>query len=415
MRDGSDAVADWPILNALVNTATGASWVSFHHGGGVGMGLSLHAGQVCVADGTELGGRADPAHADRRSRHGHRPPRRRGLRRGDRGRRPARGADPDAAVTALDPRRRAGPALPRGRAAVPAPRPRGELTLEPGRRRAGSSDGGADVEIDASGCAVLPGFVDCHTHLPFAGWRAEEYERKVTGVPYEEIARAGGGIAASARALAERDRRGGARPGRGRSRRELLRHGTTAFEGKTGYGLSREGEARAARLGPRAGRRASCSRCRSPACSRTRSRRAHRRRAGWTRRRRSRASATSTRSTSSSSRSPSATSTSRAWARSRATPGRPLRAHVEQLSTHALGARRAASAGARSVDHLSRHAPRRRRAARRLRDRGRAAARRRADERRAHRRRRARWPTPARSACWPPTSTPARRRSPRCR
>ena len=46
MRDGSDAVADWPILNALVNTATGASWVSFHHGGGVGMGLSLHAGQV---------------------------------------------------------------------------------------------------------------------------------------------------------------------------------------------------------------------------------------------------------------------------------------------------------------------------------------------------------------------------------
>jgi urocanate hydratase len=54
MRDGSDAVADWPILNALVNTATGASWVSFHHGGGVGMGLSLHAGQVSVADGTDL-------------------------------------------------------------------------------------------------------------------------------------------------------------------------------------------------------------------------------------------------------------------------------------------------------------------------------------------------------------------------
>jgi urocanate hydratase len=56
MRDGSDAVADWPILNALVNTATGASWVSFHHGGGVGMGLSLHAGQVCVADGSEVAG-----------------------------------------------------------------------------------------------------------------------------------------------------------------------------------------------------------------------------------------------------------------------------------------------------------------------------------------------------------------------
>jgi urocanate hydratase len=54
MRDGSDAIADWAILNALVNTASGASWVSFHHGGGVGMGRSLHAGQVCVADGTDL-------------------------------------------------------------------------------------------------------------------------------------------------------------------------------------------------------------------------------------------------------------------------------------------------------------------------------------------------------------------------
>ena len=52
MRDGSDAVADWPILNALLNTASGASWVSFHHGGGVGIGNSLHAGQVIVADGT---------------------------------------------------------------------------------------------------------------------------------------------------------------------------------------------------------------------------------------------------------------------------------------------------------------------------------------------------------------------------
>ena len=52
MRDGSDAVADWPILNALVNVASGASWVSFHHGGGVGIGNSLHAGQVIVADGT---------------------------------------------------------------------------------------------------------------------------------------------------------------------------------------------------------------------------------------------------------------------------------------------------------------------------------------------------------------------------
>ncbi len=52
MKDGSDAIADWPILNALVNAVNGASWVSFHHGGGVGIGYSLHAGQVIVADGT---------------------------------------------------------------------------------------------------------------------------------------------------------------------------------------------------------------------------------------------------------------------------------------------------------------------------------------------------------------------------
>ncbi|KAA5832845.1 urocanate hydratase [Saccharopolyspora hirsuta] len=57
MADSSDAVADWPLLNALVNTASGATWVSLHHGGGVGMGRSLHAGQVTVADGTELAGR----------------------------------------------------------------------------------------------------------------------------------------------------------------------------------------------------------------------------------------------------------------------------------------------------------------------------------------------------------------------
>jgi urocanate hydratase len=53
MKDGSDAVADWPLLNALLNTAAGASWVSIHNGGGVGIGYSLHAGQVTVADGTD--------------------------------------------------------------------------------------------------------------------------------------------------------------------------------------------------------------------------------------------------------------------------------------------------------------------------------------------------------------------------
>ncbi len=56
MADGSDAIADWPLLNALVNTSSGASWVSIHHGGGVGIGRSIHAGQVCLADGTDLAG-----------------------------------------------------------------------------------------------------------------------------------------------------------------------------------------------------------------------------------------------------------------------------------------------------------------------------------------------------------------------
>ena len=53
MKDGSDAIADWPILNALLNTVAGATWVSVHHGGGVGIGYSIHAGMVVVADGTE--------------------------------------------------------------------------------------------------------------------------------------------------------------------------------------------------------------------------------------------------------------------------------------------------------------------------------------------------------------------------
>jgi len=54
MADGSDAIADWPLLNALVNTSAGATWVSIHHGGGVGIGRSIHAGMVAVADGTDL-------------------------------------------------------------------------------------------------------------------------------------------------------------------------------------------------------------------------------------------------------------------------------------------------------------------------------------------------------------------------
>jgi urocanate hydratase len=57
MRDGSDAVSDWPLLNALLNTASGATWVSFHHGGGVGVGYSQHAGVVIVCDGSDAAAR----------------------------------------------------------------------------------------------------------------------------------------------------------------------------------------------------------------------------------------------------------------------------------------------------------------------------------------------------------------------
>ncbi len=124
----------------------------------------------------------------------------------------------------------------------------GAVAVHDGVIAAFEDDPGADVVIDAGGGAVIPGFVDCHTHLPFAGWRAGEYEMKVTGVAYEEIARAGGGIAASARALAEAsDVEVLAQADALRT--EMLRLGTTTLEGKTGYGLSVEGELRAARLG----------------------------------------------------------------------------------------------------------------------------------------------------------------------
>jgi imidazolonepropionase len=123
----------------------------------------------------------------------------------------------------------------------------GSLTAYDGVITALADTPDADTVIDARGCAVIPGFVDCHTHLPFAGWRAHEYEQKVTGVPYEQIARAGGGIRASARAFAEAsDEQVLAQACALAS--EMLAHGTTAFECKSGYGLSADAELRALRL-----------------------------------------------------------------------------------------------------------------------------------------------------------------------
>ncbi len=130
-----------------------------------------------------------------------------------------------------------------------------ELRAEPGSLvigddgRIAAFEPGAGVaqRIDARGCAVVPGFVDCHTHLPFAGWRADEYALKVAGRAYEEIARAGGGIRSSARALADADDEQVLAQAGGLAA-EMLAHGTTAFETKSGYGLSIDAETRSLRL-----------------------------------------------------------------------------------------------------------------------------------------------------------------------
>ncbi|MDE3131672.1 MAG: imidazolonepropionase [Acidobacteriota bacterium] len=119
----------------------------------------------------------------------------------------------------------------------------GELVLD-GESIAGFEADSSCVRVDASGCAVVPGFVDCHTHLPFAGWRAGEYAQKIAGTSYTEIAYEGGGIRASARALANASDAQVLAQSRALAD-EMLRHGTTTFECKSGYGLSVEGELRA--------------------------------------------------------------------------------------------------------------------------------------------------------------------------
>jgi len=129
----------------------------------------------------------------------------------------------------------------------------GSVALD-GGRIAGFAPDATARRVDVSGCAVVPGFVDAHTHLPFAGWRAEEYALKVAGRPYEEIARAGGGIASSARAFAEASDEQVLQQASTLAA-EMLRHGTTAFETKSGYGLAEAAELRALGLAEELGRR----------------------------------------------------------------------------------------------------------------------------------------------------------------
>ena len=123
----------------------------------------------------------------------------------------------------------------------------GDLLVRDGRIAGAQANPDAELVVDASGMTIIPGLVDCHTHLPFAGWRASEYESKLRGVPYEEISRAGGGIASSARALRESSDEAILAQSRALAR-EMLEHGTTAFECKSGYGFSRDGELRALAL-----------------------------------------------------------------------------------------------------------------------------------------------------------------------
>ncbi|HEX5194577.1 MAG TPA: imidazolonepropionase [Solirubrobacteraceae bacterium] len=123
----------------------------------------------------------------------------------------------------------------------------GDLCVRDGGIAALSRDPRAELRIDCNGCAVIPGFVDCHTHLPFAGWRAAEYEQKLTGVPYEKISRSGGGIKSSARALVSMSDEQVLAQATDLAA-EMLASGTTTLECKSGYGLARDAELRSLRL-----------------------------------------------------------------------------------------------------------------------------------------------------------------------
>ena len=267
MLDGSDAVADWPILNALLNTASGATWVSFHHGGGVGMGYSLHAGQVTVADGTEMAARKiarvlnnDPGlgvarHADAGYELAQQTARERGIRNSHGGEMIV--TESLAIVNIGQLVTLAGPARPRVGTELRELGiiPNAALLIEDGRIVAAGPYTRAPVPkfrptqcvIDAEGRCVTPGFVDAHTHLVFAGNRAAEFEMRIAGASYQQIAAAGGGILSTVRATRAASEDELLAESR-RHRDWMLRSGTTTAEAKSGYGLERETELRMLRV-----------------------------------------------------------------------------------------------------------------------------------------------------------------------
>ena len=218
MRDGSDAIADWPILNALLNTAAGATWVSVHHGGGVGHRQLDPRRHGRRRGRHRRGGRAARARADGRSGHGRDASRRRRLRRGARRRRASGGLDlPSArsrerrhrtssAVRRLLIRDLAQVASPAGtarRCAAGARRARGRRgRVRPLRRRRDRARSGAMRDLalgstatsrssTAAGSAPIPGLVDCHTHACFAGDRVDEFALRAGGATLRGAPRRG--------------------------------------------------------------------------------------------------------------------------------------------------------------------------------------------------------------------------------
>lgn len=131
--------------------------------------------------------------------------------------------------------------------ALMAPEVRADATLVARDGRFVDGDAGADVTVDASGCTVVPGFVDCHTHLPFFGWRADEDAARLSGVRYESLHRGEGGIFRSARLLADASDDDVLAFSRSLAA-AMLATGTTTFETKSGYGLTVDAELRQLRL-----------------------------------------------------------------------------------------------------------------------------------------------------------------------